>query len=58
MLDQTRHDRDDAVAALRDEDGAIRAEFLERVSEAIERGDAARAAARWPATCTRPTPAT
>ena len=40
MLDQQDRSATDAAADLRDEDGAIRSEFLETVSEAIGQGDA------------------
>ena len=40
MLDQQDRSATDAAADLRDEDGAIRSEFLETVSEAIGHGDA------------------
>ncbi len=40
MLDQQDRSATDAAAELRDEDGAIRSEFLETVSEAIGQGDA------------------
>src|SRR5436305_14346375 len=40
MVDQADMTGTTAVAAFRDEDGAIRSEFLDRVCEAIERSDA------------------
>src|SRR5215510_232741 len=41
MLDQQDRSTTDAAAGLRDEDGAIRPEFLEKVGEAIAAGKAA-----------------
>src|ERR1700748_283186 len=41
MVDQQDMTRTLAAAGLRDEDGAIRAEFIEQVSGAIESGNAA-----------------
>jgi magnesium transporter len=40
MVEQADMTRAQPAAVLRDDDGAIRAEFLDRVREAIERGDA------------------
>ena len=40
MVDQTDMTGTAAAAAFRDDDGGIRAEFLDNVREAIERGDA------------------
>ena len=58
-LDQQDRSVTDAAAVLRDEDGAIRPEFLEQVGEAIATGKARRrCCSSSPATCTRPTPAT
>src|SRR5262245_32571839 len=41
MTEQPDTQTADQAAAMRDEDGQIRPEFIARVSEAIERGDAA-----------------
>ena len=43
--------------ALRDEDGTVRADYVERVAQAIE-AKIRRRCAIWSATCTRPTSAT
>ena len=49
-------DEKTTAPALREEDGAVRADYVERVAQAIEAADVD-ACANWRATCTRPTSA-
>ena len=49
-------DEKTTAPALRGEDGAVRADYVERVAHAIEAATSS-ACANWQATCTRPTSA-
>ena len=40
--------------ALREEDGALREDFVERVARRSQPGDRRRCCASWSATCTKP----
>ena len=56
MLDEKDMAVTPPAVAPRDDDGALRAEYVEQVVKALEPATPARCAS-WSATCTRPTPA-
>ncbi len=57
MIDQGPTSAIDAPPVVRDEDGALREDFVERVAQAVAAADPA-ALRSSSATCTRPTSAT
>ncbi len=57
MLDEQDMTAATASLALRDEDGVVRADYVERVAQAIESGKLRCCCASWSATCTSPMPA-